>query len=76
MPAKTPELKTGFYTIQEVLDAVGFDFAEAEGDFRRVRISGRVGFDALDDVINLNPGGEPVTVELDGKEVAKLNVVE
>lgn len=68
-----PEIQPGLYTVQEILTHAGFDFARAEGDYRRVRVGG-LGFDDLTQKIAIPPSAEEVNITLDGQGVAKVTV--
>jgi hypothetical protein len=68
-------MQPGIYKVKELLDAAGVDFAQAEGDFRRIKIGG-LGFDDLDKVIKLPKNGDDVSVTLDGEEIGLIEVEE
>lgn len=66
-------MKAGIYTVQQIMQALDFDFAQAEGDYRRVKIGG-LGFDYLDKTINIPESAESIDITLDGEIVASQEV--
>ncbi len=73
----------GSYTVEEVFALVDFDVTVAAAvdyndrgwDARRVTVGG-LSFDDLDRRIKVQPGADPVEIEVDGVTVATLDVVE
>lgn len=74
-------IQAGTYTIQEVLDAAGFDFAteaaaeylKGEPDYRRVKVGG-IGFDHLDERLTIPVTADSVVVTLDDVPHTTLDV--
>lgn len=74
-------IDAGFHTVQEILQKANFDFnSEAaadylngQPDFRRVRIGG-LGFDSLDEVLNIPVTTDELLITLDGKDHTLLDV--
>ena len=76
------DVKPGKYTVQELLDLVGFDakteaevdYNESGYDLRRVQVGG-LPFNDFDHVIEVPETADKVEVTLDSEVVATLNVV-
>ena len=69
------EIEAGKYTIQQIFDTVGFDFAVAEDDRRRVKVGG-LGFIEFEDLIRIPDSASVLEITLDGEVVVSATVVQ
>lgn len=74
-------IQAGLYSVQEILDRAGFNFAEKAAadyldgapDYRRVKVGG-LSFDNLERQINVPVTADELVITLDGKKAVALDV--